>query len=61
MSVFMPSILALALCLTLGADSGSARNPDYAQAVKLVEAGDHAGAIALLRTSAAADSRRSRL
>jgi Flp pilus assembly protein TadD len=62
----MRSILALALCLTLGAgqalaitgggDSGSARNPDYAQAVKLFEAGDYAGAIPLLQKSVAADS-----
>ncbi len=66
MKSLMQSILALALCLTLGAgqtlaiggrdDSESARNPDYTQAVKLFEAGDYAGAIPLLRKSVAADS-----
>ena len=66
MNALMRSILTLALCLTLsagqalavtgGGDSGSARNPDYAQAVKLFEAGDYAGAIPLLRKSVASDS-----
>ncbi|MHA1152761.1 MAG: tetratricopeptide repeat protein [Alphaproteobacteria bacterium] len=67
MSVFLRSILALAICLTLGAgqaraiggadrDAGSARNPDYLQASKLIEAGDYAGAIPLLRKSIATDS-----
>ncbi len=66
MNVVMRSILALALCLTLGAgqalaitgsddDSGSARNPDFAQAVKLFKAGDYAGAVPLLQKSVAAD------
>ena len=66
MSVLMRSILALALCLALGAgqalaitggdDTGRAWNPDYAQAVKLFEAGGYAAAIPLLRKSVAADS-----
>jgi tetratricopeptide (TPR) repeat protein len=66
MGVLMRSILALILCLALGAgqtlaitgddDSRSARNPDYLQAVKLLEAGDYAGAIPLLQKSVAADS-----
>jgi len=64
MSGLMRSILALVLCLTLGAgqalaivdeDSGRAQSPDYAQAAKLVEAGDYAGAIPLLRKSVDAD------
>ena len=64
MSDLMRSILVLALCLTLGAgqalaivgeDSGGAQNPDYAQAAKLVEAGDYAGAIPLLQKAVDAD------
>ncbi len=64
-SILAPG-LALALCLTLGAgqalaisgsdSSKSAPNPDYAQAVKLFEAGDFAAAIPLLRKSVASDS-----
>ncbi len=67
MSALMRSILALALCLTLGAgqalaitggdDSESARNPDYAQAVKLVDAGNYAGAIPLLRKTVAKETK----
>jgi Flp pilus assembly protein TadD len=66
MSVLTRSILALVLCLTLGAgqslavtggdDSAGSQDPDYAQAVKLFKAGDYAGAIPLLRKSVAADS-----
>ncbi len=67
MNALLRSILALALCLTLGAgqtraitgggdDSESARNPDYVQAVKLFEAGAYAAAIPLLQKSLAADS-----
>ena len=65
MTGFMRLSLALALCLALGAGqalaigggSSSAKkdNPDYAQAVKRVEAGDYAGAIPLLQKSIAAD------
>ena len=66
MNALLRSILALALCLTLGAgqalaitgggdDSESARNPDYLQAVELFEAGDYAAAIPLLQKSLAAD------
>ena len=67
MSVLMRSMLALALCVTLGAgpalaitggggDSGRAPNPDYTKAAKLVEAGDYAGAVPLLRKAVATDS-----
>lgn len=66
MNALLRSILAFALCLTLGAgqalaiggsdDSESTRNPDYAQAVKLFEAGDYGGAIPLLQKSVASDS-----
>ena len=65
MSGLMRSILALVLCLTLGAgqalaitgddDFGSTKNPDFVQAAKLFEAGDYAGAIPLLRKSVDAD------
>ena len=64
MSGLMRSILALVLCLTLGAgqalaiagdDSGTAQNPDYARAARLAEAGDYAGAIPLLQKSVDAD------
>lgn len=66
MNVIMRSILALALCLSLGAgpalaigggDSESKQIPDYAQAAKLVEAGDYADAIALLRKTVAKDAK----
>ena len=66
MTAFTRMALALVLALALGA--GQARafggggststkedNPDYAQAVKLVEAGDYAAAIPLLQKSIAAD------
>ena len=65
MSGLMRSILALVLCLTLGAgqalaitgddDFGSTKNPDFVQAARLVEAGDYAGAIPLLRKSVDVD------
>lgn len=62
------SILAFVLCLTLGAGHAlaiggggggdrSTQNPDYAQAAKLVEAGNYAGAIPLLRKTIAKDSK----
>ncbi len=66
MTAFTRMALALVLALALGA--GQARafgggggtsakkdNSDYAQAVKLVDAGDYAGAIPLLQKSIAAD------
>ena len=66
MTAFTRMALALVLALALGA--GQARafggggststkedNSDYAQAVKLVEAGDYAAAIPLLQKSIAAD------
>lgn len=67
MSVLMRSMRALALCVTLGAgpalaitggggDSGRAPNPDYTKAAKLVEAGDYAGAVPLLRKAVVTDS-----
>ncbi len=65
MPAFLRLTLALALCLALGAGQALAFgggdtpakkvNPDYAQAVKRVEASDFAGAIPLLRKSIAAD------
>ena len=65
MSGLMRSILALVLCLTLGAgqalaitgddDFGSTKNLDFVQAARLVEAGDYAGAIPLLQKSVDAD------
>ena len=66
MTGFMRLSLALALCGALGAGqalafgggggtSAKEDNPDYAQAVKLVDAGDYAGAIPLLEKSIAAD------
>ena len=64
MSIVTRSILAFALCLSLGAGpalamstggSESKQNPDYAQAEKLVEAGKYTDAIPLLQKSLAAD------
>ncbi len=68
MSGLRRPILTLVLCLSLGLtlsagqalaivgdDTGSAQNPDYARAAKLVEAGDYAGAIPLLQKSVDAD------
>ncbi len=59
------SILALVLCLTLGAgqalaftggDSAKTKKKiDYSQAVKLFDAGDYSAAVPLLRKSVAAD------
>ena len=64
MTGFMRLSLALALCGALGAGqalafgggggtSAKEDNPDYAQAVKLVDAGDYARAIPLLEKSIA--------
>jgi Flp pilus assembly protein TadD len=65
MTALMRLSLALALCLALGAGQALAvggggatakkDDPGYAQAVKLVEAGDYAAAIPLLQKSIAAD------
>ncbi len=65
MTVFTRMALAVFLCLALGAGhalafgggSKSAKkdNPAYAQAVKLVDAGDYAGAVPLLQKAIAAD------
>ncbi len=66
MTGFMRLSLALAMCLALGAGqalafgggggtSAKKDNPAYAQAVKLVDAGDYPGAIPLLQKSIAAD------
>ncbi len=65
MTVFTRMALALVLALALGAGqarafgggstSTKADNSDYAQAVKLVEAGDFAGAIPLLQKAIATD------
>ena len=58
--------LCLALALALaggpalaigGGDSASKQNPDYAQAAKLVEAGDYADAIPLLQKTVAKDTK----
>jgi Flp pilus assembly protein TadD len=66
MTAFTRMALALVLALALGAGqalafgggggtSAKKDNPDYARAVKLVDAGDYAGAIALLQKAIAAD------
>ncbi len=66
MTALMRLSFAVVLCLTLGAGqalafggggstSSKKDNPDYAQAVKLVEAGDYAAAIPLLKKTIAAD------
>ncbi len=66
MIAFTRMALALFLCLALGAGqalafgggggtSAKKDNPAYAQAVKLVDAGDYPGAIPLLQKSIAAD------
>ncbi len=66
MTAFTRMALALVLALALGAGqarafggggstSTKADNSDYAQAVKLVEAGDYAAAIPLLKKTIAAD------
>jgi Flp pilus assembly protein TadD len=65
MTALMRLSLAAALCLALGAGhalafggggtSAKTDDPDYAQAVKLVESGDYAGAIPLLKKTIAAD------
>ncbi len=65
MTLLARSILALVLCLTLGAGQALAftggdsvktkKNPDYSQAVKLFDAGDYSAAVPLLRKSVAAD------
>ncbi len=66
MTAFTRMALALFLSLALGAGQALAAggaggtsakqdNPAYAQAVKLVDAGDYAGAIPLLQKSIAAD------
>ncbi len=44
-----------ALAAGSGSGSASSQNPDYAQAVKLVEAGDHGAAIPLLQKALTAD------
>ena len=66
MTGFMRLSLAFALCCALGVGqalafggggdkSAKKDNPAYTQAVKLVEAGDYAGAIPLLQKAIAAD------
>ncbi len=64
MSVLVRSMLALILCLTLGAGqalaitgsgSESKGNPDFVEAVKLLKADDYAAAIPLLQKSVDAD------
>lgn len=66
MTAFTRMALALVLALALGAGqalaigggggkSAKKDNPAYAQAVKLVDAGDYAGAIPLLQKAIAAD------
>ncbi len=66
MTAFTRMALALVLSLALGAGqalaigggggtSAKKDNPDYAQAVKLVDAGDYAGAIPLLQKAIATD------
>ncbi len=66
MTAFTRMALALFLCLALGAGQALAAaggggtsakkdNPAYAQAVKLVDAGDYAGAIPLLQKAIAAE------